>query len=69
MHSIYLSIFAMCSGEGGLASLFLFACWQQASDPQAVSNFEKACRKEDLGYFLRVINFAEMVTPDAEFEG
>ena len=25
--------------------------------------------KEDLGHFLRVINFAEMMTPDAEFEG
>ena len=25
--------------------------------------------KEDLGHFLRVINFAEMMAPDAEFEG
>ena len=25
--------------------------------------------KEDLGYFLRVMNFAEMMTPDAEFDG
>ena len=48
-------------GYRDLAAVYQEVCGQKGPLPTV--------GKEDLGHFLRVINFAEMMAPDAEFEG